>query len=146
MEQKQSQLWIEVKDANPVVREIFHRHYSYRPYKDGRKPKLFAGPGEKIVLISPNFDALFVWRKFKSGDNQQGVNCSVFRNESDIKSSFLILEAEKLARLRWPTERFFTYVNPKKIKSVNPGCCFQKAGWRLCGTTKINKLLIFEKS
>ena len=138
-------MWFEVKDGDARAREIFHRHYSYRPYADGRKPKLFVGPGQKMVLLTRSLDALFVWRKFKSDDGNTGVNCSVFRNESPAKSSDLILEAEKMANLRWPGERFFTYVNARKIKSQNPGFCFIKAGWKKCGITKHNKLVILEK-
>jgi len=96
------------------------------------------------VLVTPDCDALFVWRKFISGDGQTGVNCAVFRNEGPIKSSVLIWEACRLAWQRWPGERLYTYVNPRKIRSTNPGCCFLKAGWRKCGITKKNKLLILE--
>lgn len=124
---------------------MFQRHYSYRPYKDGRKPKHFVGPGEKMVLITADAMALFVWRKFISGDGQQGINCAVFRNESPILSSELILEAERFAWARWPGERLYTYVNPRKIRSSNPGCCFKRAGWRTCGITKWNRLVILEK-
>ena len=67
--------WIEVKDGDPTGLALFHRHYSYKPYKDGRRPALFVGPGEKLVLLTPCARALFVWRKFISGDGQQGVNC-----------------------------------------------------------------------
>jgi hypothetical protein len=114
-------VWVEVKDGDASAREIFRRHYSYRPYKDGRNPALFVGPGEKMVLLTPNADALFVWRKFKSADGQEGVNCSVFRNESNQLASELIREAEKLAWERWPGSRLFTYVNGRKVKSRNPG-------------------------
>lgn len=137
--------WTEIKDGDPYALMLFHRHYSYRPYADGRKPKLFCGPGEKMVLLGIDGRALFVWRKFRSADGQKGVNCAVFRNESDVLSSLLILEAEKLAWKRWPGERLYTYVNSRKIKSTNPGYCFLKAGWRKCGVTKINKLIILEK-
>lgn len=137
--------WVEIKDGDRFAREMFQRHYSYRPYVDGRKPKLFCGPGEKMVLMTVNGRALLVWRKFISGDGQQGVNCAVFRNESDILSSQLILEAEKRAWERWPEERLYTYVNPRKIKSTNPGYCFQMAEWRKCGITKHNRLIILEK-
>ena len=137
--------WLALKDGNATARSIFNRHYSKHLYKDGRKPKLFVGPGEKMVLITPECDALFVWRKFKSDDEQVGVNCSVFRNESSQLSSDLILEAEILAWDKWPGERFYTYVAPKKIRSTNPGYCFIKAGWRKCGITKVNKLIILEK-
>ena len=138
-------MWIEVWDGHRLARLLFKRHYSYRPHVDGRRRKLFVGPGWKMVLITAEADALFVWRKFKSADGQQGVNCAVFRNESERKSSDMILEAEKLAHKRWPQERFYTYVNAKKIKSTNPGFCFLQAGWRKIGITKVNKLLILEK-
>jgi hypothetical protein len=138
--------WFATKDGDPVAKAIFDRHYSRHFYKDGRKPKLFVGPGQKMVLLTLDGLALFVWRKFISGDGQQGVNCAIFRNEGKFLSSELILEAEQLAWSRWPGERLYTYVAPSKIKSVNPGFCFKKAGWRKCGTTKINKLVILEKT
>ncbi len=139
-----NELWIEVKDGNDTARAIFNRHYSRRHYRDGRKPLLFTGPGEKMVLVSPDADALLVWRKFISGDNQRGVNCAVFRNEGPELSSKLIERACDLAWSRWPGERLYTYVNPRRIRSTNPGYCFLLAGWRKCGTTK-KKLLILER-
>jgi len=36
---------------------LYERHYSKYHYKDGRKPKLFCGPGEKIVLRTWEGDA-----------------------------------------------------------------------------------------
>lgn len=137
--------WWEVKDGDDRARQLFDRHYSRRRYQDGRNPLLFVGPGEKIVLLTPACDALFVWRKFISADGQQGVNCAVFRNESSTLSSELIAEAEALAWRRWPGERLYTYVNPRRIRSANPGCCFLKAGWKRCGVTKAKKLIILEK-
>lgn len=136
--------WFEVKDGDIAAKAIFRRHYSYRPYKDGRKPLLFVGPGEKLVLVTGTQDALFVWRKFINDDGNQGVNCAVFRNESPILSSDLILEAEQIAWHRWPGERLYTYVNPFKIRSTNPGYCFLRAGWRRCGLTA-KKFVILEK-
>ena len=141
---KLSEHWVAVKDGNLQALEIMKRHYSWHEYKDGRKHTLFVGPGEKMVLVTKDYDALFVWRKFRSADRQVGVNCSVFRNESSILSSMLIKEAMQIAWNRWKGERLFTYVNAKKIKSQNPGACFKKAGWRRCGITKVNKLLILE--
>ena len=134
-----------VKDGNPVALEIFLRHYSARHYKDGRMRKLFVGPGEKLVLLSKSSDALFVWRKFIDRSGQQGINCSVFRNESAVKSSLLILEAERIAFRKWPGQRLYTYINPKKVNSTNPGYCFLKAGWAKCGFTK-GGLLVLEKA
>ena len=89
--------WVEVKDGNDTALHIFDQHYSRYIYADGRKPKLFVGPGEKCVLVTPDAMALFVWRKFISTDGQQGVNCAVFRNEGPTRSSKLILLAEDIA-------------------------------------------------
>jgi DNA modification methylase len=136
--------WHEYKDGNEKGLELYNRHYSAYQYADGRERKLFCGPGEKMVLMTEKQDALFVWRKFIDDTGQKGINCAVFRNESDILSSELIVEAERIAYTRWPGERMYTYVNPEKIKSSNPGCCFKKAGWRSCGETK-GGLLILEK-
>jgi hypothetical protein len=97
-----------------------------------------------MVLLTPDDKALFVWRKFISGDGQQGVNCAVFRNESAARSSDLIRAAQAMAWERWPGSRLYTYVNPRKIRSNNPGCCFIKAGWKRCGMTKWKRLIILE--
>jgi hypothetical protein len=137
--------WFSTRDGDAIARLIFDRHYSRLHYADGRNPKLFVGPGEKLVMLTDQADALWVWRKFISDDGQQGVNCAIFRNESPILSSELILDAEEIAWKRWPGQRLFTYIDPRKVKSTNPGYCYKKAGWCLCGETKWNKLLIFEK-
>ena len=137
--------WIQVRDGNPSAWVLFQRHYSKYHYKDGRNPRRFVGPGERIVLVTQDGLALFVWRKFIDASGQKGVNCSVFRNEGPVLSSRLILAAEKWAQARWPGERLYTYVNARKIKSTNPGYCFLMAGWEKCGITKTRKLIILEK-
>jgi hypothetical protein len=71
--------------------------------------------------------------------------CSIFRNESEYRSSDLILEAEQWAREKWGAVRFYTYVDSTAIKSKNAGYCFKMAGWRKCGTSK-RGLLILEKT
>ena len=102
-------------------------------------------PGGKLVLLWHDARALFIWRRFISGDGQQGINCAVFRNEGASRSSDLIREADAIADERWPGERHYTYVNPRKIRSANPGYCFLMAGWRRCGVTKHNRLVILER-
>lgn len=134
--------WIAVRDGNATASAIYDRHYSRNPASRG-DPRC-AGPGEKMVLLTPCARALFVWRKFISKDQQDGVNCAIFRNEGAGLSSQLILDAMQLAWQRWPAERFYTYVNPRRVRSKNPGCCFKKAGWRVCGITKTRKLLVLE--
>jgi hypothetical protein len=127
--------WLGVKDGDRRALALYLRHYSARHYADGRPRSLFVGPGEKMVLLTPECDALFVWRKFISLDGQLGINCAVFRNEGPRLSSELIRSAMCLAWRRWPGERLYTYVNPRAVKSPNPGYCFKIAGWRKCGVT-----------
>lgn len=141
--------WCETRTSDPVALDIFSRHYSNRRWRKrgrGGNYARFIGPGECMVLISPAGDALFAWHKERfRRDSQTGVNCSVFRNESQHQASAMILDAEVLAWRRWPGERLFTFVNPRKVRSSNPGYCFKKAGWTRCGVTKDQGLLIFEK-
>lgn len=129
------------------VRDMLNRHYSANHYSDGRNVRLSAGPGEKIILQTPEGGAVFIWRKFIDKSGQSGVNCAFFRNEVPeiYLSSDLIIEAEQIAWQRWPNARLYTYVNPRKIKSTNPGYCFIVAGWRKVGITKSKKLLVLEK-
>ncbi len=142
-------LWVPVKDGDPRAYELFKRHYTALPYKKRKRGNgtRFVGPGEYICLITPRCDALFVWRRFEAWDRsgQKGVNCAVFRNEGPTLSSELILEAELWAWQRWPGARLYTFVNPRKIRSTNPGYCFQVAGWRKAGRTKSRGLIILEK-
>ena len=88
---------------------------------------------------------MFVWRKFINDSKEQGIYCSVFRNESKTKSSNLIKAADAIADAIWPNQRHYTYVDAQKVKSVNAGYCFKKAGWKVCGETKINKLIILHR-
>jgi len=130
--------WLVSADANPAARALYRRHYSSRRYRDGRRPAKFVGPGSYLVLLTPEEDALFVWRRFISQDlvHGQGVNCAVFRNEGCRRSSDLIRAAVEWAWQKWPGQRLYTYVNPRRIRSTNPGWCFVCAGWRKCGSTQ----------
>lgn len=145
--------WIEVKDGNDTARAIFDRHYSRHFYKDGRKPKLFLGPGEKMVLLTPNADALCAWRKFISGDGQEGVNCAIFRREGGEAASAQLAKARALAWERWPGARLYTYVDPRYVEPTmvkGPrGCmypvwgyCFYQDGWLFAGLTKGRKHIL----
>ena len=100
-----------------------------REHADGRARALFVGPGEKLVLLGHDDRALFVWRRFISMDRQEGVCCSVFRNEGPALSSTLVREADAIADKHWPhIARHYTYVAPGRIRSTNPGACFRIAG------------------
>ena len=91
--------WVETLDGDGFARLLADKHYS----RKSKEAHLFVGPGEKMVLVTLNYDALFVWRWAKlREDNQTGIECSLFRNESDILSSELIKEAMSWAWRRWP--------------------------------------------
>jgi len=119
------------------ARLLADRHYSRQ--KIGSRQ--FIPPGESIVLRNPEGTWLFVWQKSRyRKDVQTGWNCSIFRNESDRLSSEIISVCEGFV-----TGRKFTFVNPRKIKSSNPGCCFLKAGWRKEGITKGGLLILVKE-
>jgi hypothetical protein len=143
--------WVPVRDGDASARAIFDRHYSRRRYADGRKPKLIVGPGDKLLLLRADGSALFAWRRHKSHAGQEGVECSIFRREDGPLASILILEAEVPARGRWPGQRFYTFVNPRKVEPTmvrgHPvwGFCFYKADWRFAGLSKKAGLHILAK-
>lgn len=129
--------WYAVKDGDYYGLRLYSRHYSCRRYADGRLRRRFVGPGEYLALVTANGDALWVWRRFRpTGSRERVVSCAVFRNESDVLSSLLVAEATEIGRRRWPNETLETLVNPRKVRSSNPGCCFLKGGWRRAGFTK----------
>lgn len=137
-------IWLVARDGDSRAVALYHRHYSYRK-RPGIPPKLILGPGEKMVLVSPDGLAVFGWqRQIDRDDGQEGVNCAVFRNEGPRRSSDLILAAEEIALRRWPGARFFTYVRAEAVSSPNPGYCFKVAGWRQIGKSK-SGLILLEK-
>jgi hypothetical protein len=134
--------WWITRDGDPQFLEMFKRHYSNRKYADKRVVKLFGGPGEKVALRTNPCTAIFLWRKFIDASGEAGINCAIFRNESKLQSSQLIREACAVAWTIWPNSRLYTYIDPTKIRSTNPGYCFFIAGWRKCAhKTKSGKLI-----
>lgn len=137
--------WVEVRDGDPTALLLMSRHYTARRARAAAAESvpLILGPGEKLVLVTPCGRALFGWRRFidhaddGSGRRQTGINCAVFRNEGAGLSSWLIRAACVHALERWPLElRVYTYVDPERVASPNPGWCFMRAGWQACGLTR----------
>jgi hypothetical protein len=117
------------------MRILADRHYSRRTV--GARQFLYSG--RKLVIRNAEGTMLFGWvwcNEELRLDRQKGYNCAIFRNESDRRSSDIILECEALAYAKWGLNRVFTYVDPGKIRSKNPGCCFKKAGWKRIGTSQ----------
>ena len=157
-------VWYSVSDKDPRAVQLYLRHYSARSNRS--KPRQMAaqakgreggivGTSDYLALMTRNYDALFVWKRYPDGvsrdGKQRGVVCSVFRNEGPTLSSALIREADSLAWRRWPGERHYTYVWDDKVKTSkhrgrNPvGWCFQKADWRVCGRNADGRLTVLER-
>jgi hypothetical protein len=121
--------------------ELADRHYSRRTV--GARQFLYSG--RKLVLRDAAGLVLFGWvwpDESMRMDNQKGYNCAIFRNESTRRASDIILEAEAMAFAKWGPNRIYTYVDGGKIKSVNPGYCFKKAGWARIGASKSGLTLL----
>ncbi|HGY89650.1 MAG TPA: hypothetical protein ENK43_00610 [Planctomycetes bacterium] len=138
-------LWWITRDGDLDCLELYERHYSAHRYADGRQRTRFTGPGETLVLRTKAGDAMLVWRRFVDGSGECGINCAVFRNESAHRSSDLIRQADAIADRVWACRRHYTYVNPEKIASTNPGFCFLAAGWRRLDRRTGSGLRILER-
>ncbi len=122
--------WYLTKDGDATVLELYRRHYPAQRKPGMRKIAQFVGPGENIVLRTDRGDAGFVWRNFIDDSKQCGINNAFFRNESQVRSSDLVRQADAIADFAWPGARHYTYVDAAAIRSTNPGFCYVSAGWR----------------
>jgi hypothetical protein len=147
-----TELWIPVTCTDDRLRGLYRRHYSAakatrrrgRPI-DHPNQLRFVGPGEYIALLTPGADAGFVWRMSRyRKDRETGVECTLFRNEGTETSSALIRAATRLAQARWPGLRLFTFVDPARVRSTNPGYCFIRAGWKRLERTTARGLRVLE--
>jgi hypothetical protein len=125
------------------------RHYSRR--KIGAPQ--FMPPGQTLVLITPEQDAVFGWWRphpdsgLASMNGLDGWTCTIFRNEGSKRSSELILaaEAELLTRYSTGPDGLLTYVLDRKVRSTNPGYCFKAAGWRRIGRSADGRKTLLQK-
>jgi hypothetical protein len=127
------------------------RHYT-RQTPGSRE---FMGNGTPLVLRNAEGTVVFGWLKNVDGlraDGERGYNCVIFRNESSRRSSEIILEAEQLVFDEWGTGRLFTYIDPKRLRTIRrrgrefcrwpAGRCFLEAGWSFVRITKKGKHLL----
>ncbi len=134
-----------VNDGDALARSIIERHYS-RIWRGKPGAPRFIGPGRKLVLVGVNGGWVFLWRESKfRRDGQTGAECTAFRNESAILSSEIIGWAEEAWDKTYGTARKYTYVNPRLIRSTNPGFCFIKAGWKRVPKATFRKLILLVK-
>ena len=112
---------------DPELVSLADRHYSRQTPGSWQ----FLPPGRTLVIRDHAGTVVLAWlhQQFRD-DGETGFNCAIFRNESERLSSQVILECERLLVSHWGTGRAFTYIDPSKIKSSNPGFCFKRAGWK----------------
>lgn len=126
-------LWdglVATRDGDDEVRPLADRHYSRKTVG----ARLWVGPGRRLVLRDTRGDVLFTWRhSLWRLDGQKGYECTLFRNEGPRLSSEVIREAAEAVWVEWGAARLFTYVDPSRVASANPGYCFLQAGWRRVG-------------
>ena len=129
--------WTLSHRADQYARAIADRHYNRQKVGSPQ----FVPPGRCLVLRTDTAFWVTSWpfAQFVRHAWAGAMVCSAFRNEGDILSSKLILDA--LAATRWkypdlPELGMVTFVNRAKVRSKrNPGYCFIKAGFEPCGQT-----------
>ena len=142
--------WSRVTKFDPRACALADRHYSRR--KVGAPQ--FMPPGETVVLLTPNADAVFGWWRphpasgIRQMNGLDGWTCTIFRNESALLSSALIVEAERFLLALGVTigpDGLLTYVWDRRVRSSNPGCCFKAAGWRAVGRSADGRKTLLQK-
>lgn len=133
-------------DADCVA--LADRHYSRR--KPG-SPQ-FMPPGQTLVLSAPG--AVFGWWRphpdsgLSTLNELDGWTCTIFRNESALRSSDMILAAERMLVVSGHDcgpDGLLTYVWDARVRSSNPGYCFKCAGWSVAGRSADNRKTLLQK-
>ena len=139
--------WERVTKFDKRTAAIADRHYSRRKIGSPQ----FMPPGQTIILFEP-LGAVFGWWRphprsgLKQMNNLDGWTCTIFRNETEMQSSGMILEAEKfLLNETCGPSGLITYVWDSRISSKNPGYCFKMAGWKVVGRSADNKKSLLTK-
>ena len=138
-EERAQMHWYLSHRADPLVKRLADRHYN-RQNPDSPQ---FVPSGRCVVLRTALSDAFWVtlapYAQYVRHRWAGAWTCTAFRNEGSILSSVLISQAvaASLFILKTPPALgFVTFVDPSKVRSSNPGCCFKKAGWQFVGHSK----------
>ena len=132
--------WILSHRADPEVRPLADRHYNRQKVGSPQ----FAPPGRCLVLKTACVDAFWItswpYAEYVRHAWAGAWVCSAFRNESAHLSSELIREAIAATVHRYgeaPELGMVTFVDAGKVRRKrDPGRCYLKAGFRVCGMTK----------
>lgn len=142
--------WERVTKWDRRAVELADGHYSRR--KPG-SPQ-FMPPGQTVVLLSLDADAVFGWWRphpasgLAAYNGLDGWTCTIFRNTGPRRSSELIVAAEQMLRDMQVTcgpDGLLTYVWDKRVRSTNPGYCFKRAGWTRAGRSADGRKTLLRK-
>jgi hypothetical protein len=146
-------IWSLSNRADQYSRLIADRHYNRQKIGTDQ----FVPPGRCVVLYAktPNGQALWVtsWPKYARHEWQGAWICTLFRNEGAGKASELILDAVACTRHVFgnpPEIGMVTFIDKNKVKPTKVrgkntwGRTYELAGFRVCGETKINKLIALQ--
>jgi hypothetical protein len=136
---------------DPIGARLADRHYSRRTVGSPQ----FMPPGQTIVLIGHDMRSLFGWWRphpdagITAMNGLDGWTCTIFRNEGAVLSSQLVVDAERaIAALGHGCgpDGMLTYVWGARVRSTNPGYCFQRAGWSKAGWSADGRKRLFRKA
>ena len=142
--------WRRVGKFDPWAAALADRHYSRRKVGSPQ----FMPPGQTVVLLEREGRAVFGWWRphpdsgLEAMNGLDGWTCTIFRNESLVLSSHLILEAEAAlfeTGVDCGPDGLLTYVWDARVRSTNPGCCFKRAGWRAIGRSADDRKTLLQK-
>jgi hypothetical protein len=149
--------WKHVHHLDTRARLLADRHYS----RQTPGAKEIAPPGNKIVLLGLNDDALWVSHRpdpkanlaVPRADGFLYWNNPYFRNESGQRASDLILEALAITRYLWgddvPRDGYHSFIDPRKVKPMmrrgipTYGYTYTLAGFEFHSMTKSRGLMRF---
>ncbi len=140
--------WSVIGKFNSEAAALADRHYSRRKVGSPQ----FMPPGQTLILLADG--AVWGWWRphpdagIRAMNGLDGWTCTIFRNESSVRSSILILEAERhlAAKYTCGPDGMLTYVWDRKLRSTNPGFCFKKAGWERIGKSADKRKTLLRKS
>ena len=131
--------------CDPDARALADRHYSRQTVGAVN----FVQPGRSLVLKTENayWVTSFPYPEYVKRQWKNAWICSAFRNEGNILSSELIFDGISATRWKYgnvPEDGMITIVDSGKIRSTNPGYCFQQCGFKKVGYTKKRKLVVLQ--
>lgn len=136
----QEPLWTLSHRADPVAVRLADRHYSRQ--KIGTPQ--FVPPGRCAVFVTPTHDAVWVtswpYAEYVKHAWAGAWVCSLFRNESVVRSSVLIEAAVAATRWVWgaaPPLGMVTFIDREKtLPKEVPGWCYRRAKFKHVGETR----------